>query len=63
MRTYLIRWSIEVDADSPREAAQKALAIQRDPKSGAVAFDVYGEEAAEVAIVDLLEDDLEDVHD
>ena len=31
---------IDVDARTPREAARKALAIQRDPKSIATVFDV-----------------------
>ena len=33
-------WEIDVDARTPREAARKALAIQRDPKSIATVFDV-----------------------
>ncbi len=33
-------WEIEVDAKTPREAARKALAIQRDPESIATIFDV-----------------------
>jgi len=37
---YLVKWEIEIDADSPREAAQKALAIQRDPNSIATVFAV-----------------------
>ena len=35
-----IRWEIDVDARTPREAARKALAIQRDPASIATVFDV-----------------------
>jgi hypothetical protein len=35
-----IRWEIDVDARTPREAARKALAIQRDPDSIATVFDV-----------------------
>lgn len=33
-------WEIDVDARTPREAARKALAIQRDPQSIATVFDV-----------------------
>ena len=33
-------WEIDVDARTPREAARKALAIQRDPGSIATVFDV-----------------------
>ena len=33
-------WEIDLDADSPREAAEKALAIHRSPESIATVFDV-----------------------
>ena len=33
-------WEIDLDADSPREAAEKALAIHRNPESIATVFDV-----------------------
>ena len=33
-------WEIDVDARTPREAARKALTIQRDPESIATVFDV-----------------------
>jgi hypothetical protein len=35
-----VRWEIDVDARTAREAAHKALAIQRDPASIATVFDV-----------------------
>lgn len=38
---YRITWIIDLDAHSPVEAAQKALAIQRDPHSLAVHFHVH----------------------
>ena len=38
---YRVLWEIDVDAESPRHAALKARAIQRDPKSWATVFDVY----------------------
>ena len=44
MLRYLVEWQIEVDAASPREAAQKALEIQRDPTSLATVFDVQSME-------------------
>lgn len=53
-KTYRVEWSMEIDADSPEEAARKALAIHRDPESVASVFDVY-DEAGEVARVDILE--------
>lgn len=41
MPEYLVRWEINVDeVDSPREAAEVALEIMRDPLSDAVVFDV-----------------------
>ena len=35
-----VRWEIDVDAQTVKEAAQKALEIQRDPQSIATVFDV-----------------------
>ncbi|MEI6166504.1 MAG: hypothetical protein WCS52_04860 [bacterium] len=35
-----VRWEIDVDARTAREAARKALEIQRDPGSIATVFDV-----------------------
>lgn len=46
---YLVEWSIEIEADSPLDAARQALATQRDPESIAVCFVVNGE------AIDLLE--------
>lgn len=37
---YRVTWRVEVDADSPREAAERALAMQRDPASTATNFRV-----------------------
>ena len=41
MTSYLVSWKIDIEADSPRQAAQTALEIQRDPESIAVFFDVW----------------------
>lgn len=49
---YRVVWEIDIDAGSPREAAEKALAIQRRAGSSAVVFDVRGEDA-ELTRVDL----------
>lgn len=38
MPEYLVTWEINVDADSPKEAAEEALRIQRDPDSIALVF-------------------------
>jgi len=40
MTTYRVVWEIDVFADSPKDAAQKALQIQRDPESIATCFKV-----------------------
>ena len=51
MPEYLVKWEINADADTPREAAVKALEIQRNPQSSAVVFEVDGE------TIDLFPDD------
>ena len=40
MKTYRVTWEIDIDANSPYEAASRALEIQRDPGSTATVFDV-----------------------
>ncbi len=42
MKSYLVRWEIDMEADSPEEAATKALIVQRDqdPENSATVFDV-----------------------
>lgn len=40
MQAYTVTWTIEVEAADPRQAAQAALAIQRDPQSTATVFRV-----------------------
>lgn len=39
-KSYRVTWEIDIDAASPREAAEKALHIQRDPDSIATVFTV-----------------------
>jgi len=39
-KRYRVSWEIDVYANSPRTAAEKALAIQRDPESIATVFGV-----------------------
>lgn len=41
MPTYTVTWSIDIDADSPLEAAHQALTIHRDPESTATVFTVH----------------------
>jgi hypothetical protein len=55
MTDYRVSWDIDIDADSPREAAERALEIQRRPDSIATAFTVR-DEAGESIEVDLDED-------
>ena len=52
---YTVSWRIDVDAHSPREAAETARHVQRSPLSWAVVFDVTGPDGTTVTI-DLLED-------
>jgi hypothetical protein len=40
MSLYRVRWDINIDAETPREAAERALEIQRDPESIALVFGV-----------------------
>jgi hypothetical protein len=40
MKTYRVRWEIDLEADSCLEAAERALEIQRNPDSIATVFDV-----------------------
>ena len=37
---YLVTWTIECNADSPTEAAEQALEMQRDSYSEATYFEV-----------------------
>ena len=37
---YRVTWTIDLDADSPEDAAHKALAIHRNPDSWATHFEV-----------------------
>ena len=46
---YRLTWTIDLDADSPEDAARKALAIHRDPQSLATVFaDVYWRASSQV---------------
>lgn len=54
--TYRVSWEIDVHADAPREAAEQALKIQRNPASIATVFQVVGPDG-NAQSVDLLADD------
>lgn len=57
-KQYHVSWEIEVYAESPREAAEKCLAIHRNPDSTATVFDVIEFESDGEAIrIDLTEDE------
>ena len=47
---YHVTWEIDLDADSPREAAEKALEIQRDVFLDALYFEVTDENDTTVGI-------------
>lgn len=53
-RSYRVVWEIDIDACSPKEAAEKALAIQRNPESIATVFDIT-DPGGRTTRIDLLE--------
>ena len=56
MPEYEVKWIIEVDADSPMEAAELALEIQRDVDAQATVFHVNEKDSPVVSIIDLHND-------
>ena len=40
MKEFLVRWEIEISAETPEDAAREALRAQRDPDSLATVFEV-----------------------
>lgn len=40
MTQYLVTWTIDIEADTPLEAALQAQTIQRDPESIATIFTI-----------------------
>ena len=53
MTLYLVRWEIDIEADSALRAAQEALNIQRDKDSIATIFKVIEKRSCEEFEVDL----------
>ena len=51
-RQYLISWFVDVEDDSPYEAARQALGMQRDPESIATIFTVRDKRSGESVCVD-----------
>jgi len=55
MAEYRIKWEIDIEANSPHEAAEQVLLIQRDKDSIASVFTVIDKESCEEFEVDLSE--------
>ena len=56
MARYLVTWTIDIDADSPEEAATEAANIQADPESCALFFDVKDQDTGAETLVDLYDE-------
>ena len=50
MASYSVTWEIEIEADSPREAAETARALQRDPDAWCGVFKVWDEHGIDHAV-------------
>jgi hypothetical protein len=59
MKTYRVMWEIDIDAQNPKEAVEKAREIQLDLGSEATVFRVFDEDTAEEYFIDLLENNSE----
>jgi len=57
MSEYRVKWDIDIYADTPREAAEKALEIQRDSSSTATVFRVFDEDGS-ITLADLAETEM-----
>ena len=55
-KLYHVVWEIDIYAQSPREAAKEAQAIQQDMDSTATVFDVTEEDGDTTVRIDLGED-------
>lgn len=60
---YQVTWTIELDADTPRAAAEKALEWLRDHESLAHVFEVFAEDGEQTTVdLDLdLESETEEI--
>jgi hypothetical protein len=59
MNSYKVNWVIDIEAASPRDAAEQALAIQRRPDSIATVFSVSNGTSGFSFVVDLTDGTLE----
>jgi hypothetical protein len=53
---FRVIWEIEIEADSPKEAAQEARTIQLTPGMSATVFDVWAHVAGKMHRIDLVEE-------
>ena len=53
MTEFRVTWEMDIEADSPREAAEKALEIQRDAASIATVFTATRASDGQVNHIDL----------
>jgi hypothetical protein len=51
---FRVIWEIEIEADSPKEAAQEARVIQLTPGMSATVFDVWAHVAGKMHRIDLI---------
>ena len=54
MSQHFVTWSIDIEADTPKAAAEEALKIQRNPGSIATVFEVIDQDG-KITQVDLFE--------
>lgn len=59
MKDFLVRWEIEISAETPEDAAREALRAQRDPGSLATVFEV--QERVEDGYEDPIRIDVEEI--
>lgn len=60
MSNYLVTWEIELEANSPEEAAKEAMKFQRDPDGWASMFTVWDTKTGKSEDVDIEYGDLHD---
>jgi hypothetical protein len=56
MNRYYVSWHIDIEAKTPRAAAERALKIQRDPDSWSSVFEVRQDGDEATVEVDLNDD-------
>ncbi len=55
MTEYKVTWIIDIDAETPEDAAAEALNIQRDVESQALFFRVLNKDTDEEVGIDLID--------